>query len=165
MNVLPLPDRNYLEAAQGWLELGNPTEAEAELDRISPQWRVVPDVLEVQCSILAQTRRWSQCVEIAETITDLAPRRTSGWLFLAEALRRLELTEDAWEILTLVAEDFPDEAEIQYRIACYASALGACEEAADALERALAVGNQRLLEAKAVAEPDLAGLLEYLRAP
>ena len=42
--------------------------------------------------------------------------------------------------------------------------MGAWEEAADTVERALAVGNQRFLEAKALAEPDLAGLLEYLKA-
>lgn len=162
MNTMPLPDRNYLDAAEGWLELGNLPEAEAELDRIGRHFRSLPQVLEVECRILAHAGRWPQCLRAAEQLTDAAPRRAAGWLFVAEALRGLELAEDAWETLANVADDFPDEPELHYRLACYASAIGACEEAAEALERVLTLSDQRQWKARAVAEPDLVALWQYL---
>jgi len=36
------------KAAQGWLELGNLAEASAELERLEPQLRTHPDVLELR---------------------------------------------------------------------------------------------------------------------
>jgi hypothetical protein len=41
------PDSLHLEAAEGWLELGNHLEANEELENITPQMRVHPDVLEM----------------------------------------------------------------------------------------------------------------------
>ena len=41
------PDTLHLEAAQGWLGLGNHLEADKELDNITPALRSHPDVLEV----------------------------------------------------------------------------------------------------------------------
>ena len=40
------PDSMHLEAAQGWLELGNHEEANEELELIDAPLRVHPDVLE-----------------------------------------------------------------------------------------------------------------------
>jgi hypothetical protein len=37
MKSLPYPDDKHLEAAEGWLELGNHLEANEELDNIKPQ--------------------------------------------------------------------------------------------------------------------------------
>jgi hypothetical protein len=37
------PDSYHLEAAQGWLELGNHLEANEELEKISPALRIHPD--------------------------------------------------------------------------------------------------------------------------
>ena len=46
MKGLEPPDSIHLQAAQGWLELGNHLEADKELDEIAPQLRTHPDVLE-----------------------------------------------------------------------------------------------------------------------
>jgi hypothetical protein len=45
MACLSDSDRLHLEAAHGWLGLGNWREANEELDRITPHLRVHPDVL------------------------------------------------------------------------------------------------------------------------
>ncbi len=164
MKSLSFSDRIHLEAAQGWLELNNPTEAHAELACITPRMRRHPDVLEISWAILAHRGKWFQCVEVAETITDLAPRRPKGWLCLAESLRRLELPEDAWETLAEVADDFPHDPDIHYQMACYASAMGACEEAAAALEKALMIGDKSQLGPRALAEPDFHDLWQYLKS-
>jgi hypothetical protein len=52
-------DHHHLQAAQGWLELGNHTEANEELERITPLNRAHPDVLQVRWRIYAAagTRR------------------------------------------------------------------------------------------------------------
>jgi hypothetical protein len=39
MNPLEPPDSIHLQAAQGWLDLGNPIEANEELEKIAPQNR------------------------------------------------------------------------------------------------------------------------------
>jgi hypothetical protein len=39
MNPLSPPDTHHLRAAEGWLELGNHLEANAELENIMPELR------------------------------------------------------------------------------------------------------------------------------
>jgi hypothetical protein len=39
MTNLPHPDLLYLEAAKGWIILGNLKEASRDLDRISAKWQ------------------------------------------------------------------------------------------------------------------------------
>ena len=47
------PDSIHLKAAEGWLELGNQPEANEELEKIAPELRVHPDVLEIRWQIYA----------------------------------------------------------------------------------------------------------------
>ena len=78
MKPLPPPDKHHLRAAQGWLELGNALEANEELERIAPELRAHPDVLEVRWHIYAHAKKWDACVDIAEAIIKLAPNRPDG---------------------------------------------------------------------------------------
>jgi hypothetical protein len=48
MKPLESPDSHHLQAAVGCLELGNWSEANEELENITPQMRVHPDVLAVR---------------------------------------------------------------------------------------------------------------------
>lgn len=54
------PDSIHLEAAQGWLELGNHEEAFEELERIDAPLRAHPDVLEVRWDIYAEVENWGE---------------------------------------------------------------------------------------------------------
>jgi hypothetical protein len=45
-------------AAEGWLELGSPTEANEELEKIAPRLRAHPDVLDIRWQIYAAAERW-----------------------------------------------------------------------------------------------------------
>jgi hypothetical protein len=56
MKPLEPPDSHYLQAAQGWLELGNPTEANEELQKITAPNRGHPDVLQLRWQIYAQAK-------------------------------------------------------------------------------------------------------------
>jgi Tfp pilus assembly protein PilF len=57
MKPLEPPDSLHLQAAQGWLELGNHAEAEAELDNITASSREHPDVINVRWGIYAAAKK------------------------------------------------------------------------------------------------------------
>ena len=48
------PDSIHLKAAEGWLVLGNHVEPNEELENITPQFRVHPDVLEIRWQITTE---------------------------------------------------------------------------------------------------------------
>ncbi len=82
VTIKPLepPDSIHLRAAEGWLELGDQIEANEELEKITPQLRVHPDVLELRWQIYAKEKKWEACVDIARAVTKLAPERPGGWV-------------------------------------------------------------------------------------
>ena len=75
MKPLQHPDTLHLQAAQGWLELGNHLEANEELEKVTASLRGHPDVLELRWQIYAHAKKWDACVDIATAITKLAPDR------------------------------------------------------------------------------------------
>ena len=101
MQKLEPPDTHYLLAAVGWLELGSPAEARAELAQISPARQEHPDVLEVRWSLSAEQGRWEEALKVSRSLLRCAPKRSSGWLHQAYALRRVPdgSVQKAWEAL------------------------------------------------------------------
>jgi hypothetical protein len=67
---LGLNDQRHLDAAEGWLELGNYLEANEELERITPEMRAHPFVLRVRWGIYAKAKKWEMAAEIARCISD-----------------------------------------------------------------------------------------------
>ena len=59
MHPLAPPNSHHLEAAHGWLELGNNVAAFDELEKIEPKLRGHPDVLEVRVDIYAKAGKWA----------------------------------------------------------------------------------------------------------
>jgi hypothetical protein len=85
MLSLSQADLQHIQAAQGWLELGNYLEANEELDNVTAALRAHPDVLELRYNVFALGDKWDGCLAIAETLTDQLPQRLFGWLALASA--------------------------------------------------------------------------------
>jgi predicted Zn-dependent protease len=164
--VKPLdsPDIHRLRAAEGWLELGNETEALHELDDISPSEKNHPAVLELRFQILAKKGEWDVCREIAEMITRQVPDFAGGWLHLAYATRRATGggEQAAFEILNRVTEKFPEEPIIPYNLACYVCQIGRLPEARDWLKRAFAVGDATQIKLMALKDADLKPLWEEI---
>ncbi len=165
MNGLEPPDKHYLLAALGWLELGNVEEARTELERLAPDYRAHPDALEVRWGIQAQMKDWDQAVQTARDLVRVAPDRSSGWLHLAYATRRVSSGGllAAWEILEPAAEKFPTEPTVAYNLACYACQLKRLEEARNWLRRAFRLGEKKALVQMALKDDDLAPLWSELR--
>lgn len=78
LKELPHPDNQHLEAAEGWLELGNWKEANEELELITPQLRAHPFVLEMRYKIYVAAKKWEMAVEIARGMSDLLPDNPWG---------------------------------------------------------------------------------------
>jgi len=149
----------------GWLELGVPDEAEAELGRISVALQVHPDVLEARWLILAQTKRWEAALEIARNLLKCAPNRSSGWLHQAYSLRRVPAAglQEAWEALLPAYTKFPREATIPYNLSCYACQMAQLDEARTWLRRACKLGGKRRIKQMALDDPDLQPLWAEIR--
>ncbi|MBU6399623.1 MAG: tetratricopeptide repeat protein [Verrucomicrobia bacterium] len=165
MKPLPPPDCFHLSAAVGWLELGNPREARAELEAIALERRGHPDVLEVRWQVEARSGQWERCRELAGVLVAQAPERPSTWVLQAYALRRAAGggLRPAWDALRPAAERFPQEAIIPYNLACYACQMGQPGEAWSWLKRALKLGDARQIKAMALEDPDLEPLRSKLR--
>ena len=156
-----LDDQRHLTAAEGWLELGLHLEANEELEKITPQLRAHPDVLEVRWQIYAKEKRWEACVHIATAIINLAPERSDGWIDRSFALHELQRTQEAFDQLLPAVDKFPKIWTIPYNLACYASRLLIFDEAKKWLNQAMAVDKQTV-QAAAIEDEDLKPLWENL---
>ena len=137
-------------------------EANEELERITPQFRVHPDVLELRWKIYAKEKKWDGCLAIAETLTDVVPRRASAWFSLATTLHCLDQTEEACETLLEVLDEFPDNPAFPYQLACYFCRLEQFSEAKQWLEKAFSMGDSKELKLMALKDPELKLLWERI---
>ena len=162
---LEAPELHHLNAAVGWLELGNVAEAKAELAGVGPQHENDPDVLEVRWLICAEEKRWEEGLEIAHGLLDRAPDRVTGWLHQAYALRRVPggSVKAAWNALLPAFDRFPKEPTVSYNLACYACRLGQLDTARTWFKRALLVGGKEAIKRMALADSDLEALWEEIK--
>ena len=163
MHDLPHSDNQHLEAAEGWLGLGNWREASAELELIESQFRAHPSVLELRYKIHAAASRWDLAVAVAEEVRELLPAEPWGHFHTAFALHELKRTQEACDALKSVVEKFPEEQIMRYNLACYACRLGRLEEAMHWLKQALALPGKKDILQLALEDPDLEPLWGRIR--
>jgi tetratricopeptide (TPR) repeat protein len=153
--------RLHLNAAEGWLGLGNWKEAETELAQIAEPLRNHPEVLQARCLIESEAKRWDACVEIGRALVELLPNDSFGWINHAYALRRATGggVQAAYDALLPAAERLKDLEPVTFNLACYCCQLGNLDEARTWLKKCFAQaashgrGKRRRLEA--LAERDL----------
>jgi hypothetical protein len=165
MQKLEPPDIHYFFAAIGWQELGNLAEAQAELAQISPAQQEHPDVLEVRWMVSAEQKHWAEGLQVAQALVRRAPKRSSGWLHQAYALRRVPdgSVQKAWDALLPAFDKFPKEATIPFNLSCYACQLRQLDAARDWLKRAVAVGGKDKIKQMALKDADLEPLWDEIR--
>src|SRR5258706_9676768 len=163
MKPLPHPDNLHLQAAQGWLELGNHLEANEELEKITPKSRANPDVLEIRWAIYAKEKSWEVCLDIANALVVIKPKCVDGWIHRAYSLRRVKDggLEKAMDALLPAVDKFPKVWIIPYNLACYCSQLGRLEEAQEWFKKAMEI-NEKAVQRIAVDDPDLLPLSDSL---
>jgi predicted Zn-dependent protease len=155
MTDLNLTDLRHLEAAQGWLGLGNWGEARAELANIPTELQSHPDVLHVRWAIHAAAKEWESAAEVAEAFRLARPDSPFGFVHLAYALHEMKRTQEAQNVLLPVVDKFRDEFIIRYNLACYACQLGDGEGAWHWLEKSMALNNPDEVKQMALNDPDL----------
>ena len=146
-----------MNAAEGWLGLGDTTEALTELKLIAEPHQRTPVVLEVYWAVHAERKEWRSAWEVAEQLVRTCPEKCFGWVHRAFALRRMEGggLEKAWDVLLPAAVRFPEEPIIPYNLACYCTQLNRLDEAGEWLRKALEIGHAKALLKMALEDPDL----------
>jgi predicted Zn-dependent protease len=164
MSDLSLTHVRHLEAAQGWLGLGNWREARAELANIPAPLQTHPDVLQVRWAIHAAAKEWESAAEIAEAYREARPESPFGFVHLAYALHEMKRTQEAQNVLLPVVEKFQDEFIIRYNLACYACQLGDGEGAWRWLEKSMALNDPDEVKQMALNDPDLEPLRTQIKS-
>ncbi len=119
----------HLEAAEGWLGLGNWREANESLDCITANLRAHPKVLKLRYAVCAKAEKWELALEIAQTLSIEKPHNSFGFVYTAYALHQLNRTAEAYDTLQPVADRFPEDVNIRYDLACHACKIGKLKEA------------------------------------
>ena len=163
MPKLEPPDSHHLSAALGWLELGNPREAKAELDRLPSNLRECLEVLPVRWEIEAKEKDWESSLETARALIAAAPNEPDGWIKQSYSLHELKRTREAWDGLVAVEERFPKVGIIPYNLACYVCQLGDSAEAMRRLTKAIKLGGKDQIKSLALRDLDLKPLWDKIR--
>ena len=143
LRPLEMQDIRHLQAAEGWLGLGDLESANNELREVSQAERTHPAVLSVMYQIHALAREWDKAVEVANDLARMLPDEPFVWINLAYATRRKSdgsITE-AKKILMGAEPKFPKHYLFPYNLACYCSQLGEFNEAEQWLKKAAAIDN------------------------
>lgn len=156
---------HLLQAAQGWMGLGDLAEALAELQSISPENQRHPAVLELRWIIHIQQENWDAALQAATDLLAEAPESANSWLHRSYALRRATGggVAKARAALEPALERFPEEPVISYNLSCYACQMHELEVARQWLHRAFKVGRKKEIKTMALADPDLEPLWEEIR--
>ena len=152
----------HLNAAAGWIQLGDYDSANDELENIRAEWRAHPDVLDLRWFIYSHHEQWDACLNIATAIVKMASDRVWGWVHKAYALRRATGggIEKAKPMLEEAAKLFPGDSMIQYNLACYCAQLGQLDAAQEYLDKSYELGDAKQIKLMALDDEDLKLLWE-----
>ena len=158
MNVEP--DVAYLRAV-GFLELGMPEDALAELDELSAGERSSAIALHLKVDALFRLKQWAAALEICMPMLEAHPDDPGWWIQAAYATRRAESVAAAEPILRTAIQRHPNHGLILYNLACYACLQGRHDEACGLLGRADAEDKGSFF-AMATRDVDLVAILPWI---
>ena len=135
---MPLPDQKILNAAIGWLELGNPVEAHNELEQLPYDQRTNPEVLKLRCRVYRRAERWDCLSMLADSCYRVLPNEPQFLVDWAWAEFKGGSKEKAAVVLMTESGKFPDSESVAYHTAIILAALDRRPEARDWLAKAIA---------------------------
>jgi tetratricopeptide (TPR) repeat protein len=162
MHKLTPPDSHYLNAAAGWLELGNTAEARLEWQKISVTNRNHPAALELEWQICAAGKDWPSALVAAQKLVRLDPENVSNWIHQSYSLHEMKRTHAALDCLLPIIEKFPGVSTIPYNLACYACQLGDLGQARNWLAKAVKIRGKEDIRKVALTDADLLPLWEEI---
>ena len=155
MKPLSHKDRLNLEAAEGWLMLGNPLEANEELEQIDSENSFHPAVLAMRWQVYAGAQWWEAAYVVSKALTEFAPESAAAWICHANTARNYKGLMEAWHTLLGIVNKFPKDAIVRYNLACYAAQIGLLEEACGWLIQAFTIDDSAQLKLAALYDTDL----------
>ncbi len=146
-------DKSHLQAAEGWLELGNHLEANEELEKITPELRAHPDVLEMRCRIYEAAKQWEMAASFQIRFASNSQNEClAGCIRLVAFITSVKRTKRI-HLLVDVVELFPGNQTIRYDIAVYVAQRGLLEEAVEWLNLAFENDTDGAYRLKALNDP------------
>jgi hypothetical protein len=76
-------DIQHLGAAQGYCDLGMFLDADVELERMDPEVRHLPEVLEARVEIYRGLKKWELMQTVAKKLSIYDPAKAKWWIFWA----------------------------------------------------------------------------------
>jgi tetratricopeptide (TPR) repeat protein len=139
-----IDDQRRIEAAEGWIGLNSPGEALNELDEITPQHQVHPNVLKLRWQIYTKLEKHDAAFAIAHGLTRILAQDPEAFIWRSYSARRMQRggLERAMDLLLEVVNTFPDEPILPFNLACYNAQLGKFTEARNWLVIALQVAER-----------------------
>jgi hypothetical protein len=160
MKALSQSDKFQLEAAEGWLMLGNPVEANEELEKISEGSRRHPAALSVRWQVYASAEWWEAAWIVSKVLCEALPDSAEAWICQANTVRKYKGVLEALEILLSKRLKFKGHPVVLYNLACYAAQVGRFDDAGRWLTDAFRAEDGIALKVAAVYDPDLRPLWE-----
>ena len=154
---------DHVTAAQEWVEQGKIANANQELNEIAVELNSHPRVLTVRWQLLAISRRWNECVDVACAITAQEPMNPTGWRQLAEALHRTGQSQQAVNVLLPAAKRNPGNVLMCRDLARYFTRIGDEIQAQRWLESALFLADD-VVTAAVQSDPELKPVVECMMA-
>ena len=131
-------------------------EAQAELERIDPFRRLLPELLAARIPVYRALGKWDLMAIVAKKLTEWNPEEPRNFVDWAYATRHTESIHAAHAILTRAADLYPADAMIQFNLALHEMQMGRLGRANAHLERATEIDAKfRLM---ALIDPDLQSL-------
>jgi tetratricopeptide (TPR) repeat protein len=157
---LDFGDQKRLVAAEGYCALSMFLDADAELEKIDPYCRSLPEVLAVRAAIYTGLRKWELLQIVAQRLVREQPTQPHWRISLAYATRRVNSIPKAMEILLEARGLHPECATIHFNLGCYECQLGDLDGARVHLKRAFEIDpGYRVV---ALDDPDLEPLWEAI---
>ena len=148
--------RWHLSYARGYLLLGLLDAASEELAALPPEYMEMDDTIILQASVLQEQNEWLRLEPLAADLVRRHPEAAEWWVMWAYATRRADSLHAAQDILLEAETRHPNEATIQFNLACYACQLGDLDLARVRAFKAIQLDRQFAVSAKT--DSDLAPL-------
>ena len=145
-----------LLAADGYLYLGMPAQALAELDGIPDAAQHASPVLRARVRVLLHLKRWTDANGLSETGNSLYPDENEFTVQRAFALHQLKKGNDAVKVLLSAPEWIRKTGILHYNLACYEARLGDISAAKQCIDTAIQINAG--IKKSARMDPDLQSL-------
>lgn len=145
-----------LEAADGYLYLGMPTEALEEFGSIPRTERRESSVMLAEIRVLLHLKSWSRAEKLSARGGKLHPGEDEFTVQRVFALHQLEKGEEAFRVLLAAPEWIRRTGILHYNLACYEARLGDLKTARRCIDAAIEINSA--IKKNASKDPDLAAL-------